>query len=263
MITPTDQDDTAALNSALAGGETELGPGVFLVSNTILIPENAHVQGAGIGRTVLKMVPAVPGGQTGEVVRVSSGSSISGITTNSQDAICNGIIAYGATGVLVSKCEVLHRSDHCYGIWSYNSSKVEIADCLVNGGTFENDNSIPQEGIEVYKSTAVSVHGCQVQNCGRSAINLFTADEGDLNHDITVYGNTVWSSSFGLYAVAAKGSTLSAIKFIRNKVFPCGVSDLKLTTAPGAKLFATLQENDVNSMQFDTDQSATTHVTIN
>lgn len=260
MITPSGNDDTKLLNDAIASGETTLGAGAFQVSNTILIPPGANVRGQGIGRTVLHMLPTAPGVRTGEVVRVSSGASVFDLTTDSLGATCDGIIAEDAENVIIDACEVLLHAAHCYGIWSHRSRNVLITRCCVDGKCDVQDNSIPQEGIEVYCGKNVRVSQCTVRNCGKAAINIFTDKPGDLGEEFTIRGNTIWDSTWGIYVVSNDHCTLSGLIIRDNEIFPCGIADIKLTTGPGSKLFAKLSHNKHRTRQFNVDHSDTVSI---
>lgn len=211
---------------------TMVPPGTYLVDAPVVVPEGKTLLGSGNGITTIKMTPTAPGEIRPAVVMMSDRSTVKGILADSRDALCNGIVAENVTGYSILECGVMCHSAHTYHIWSHNSSKGLISCCSVDGNTSTLDNSVPQEGIEVFGGSDITVDGCIIVECGRAGINLFQ-DQGARLAGCTVRNCTVRKCSYGLFACAQSGSQLTGAVFHDNQIQGCGVRDIKVTAGPG------------------------------
>lgn len=261
MITPIDNsaEQCDLIEQALLTNET-IGPGTFKVCRPVNVPPGQTIEGSGIGRTIIQLLPpedplkTLPG-----VILLGEGSKASRLTTLSRETLCNGIVSDGVNYTTITDCEVLHRSAHTYGIWAHNSKNVQILNCLVDGGTTLLNNSIEQEGIELYGVENALVANCKVKNIGRSAINLFTERETEIGNTV-VRDCIVHASSHGIYVGSCDEAANKVWKtFIEKNIVRGCVIDIKVVS--GAKGIVTVVFKDNVYDTFEVNTRGTVKVT--
>ena len=135
-------DAAAMLNRAVAaGGRVQIGPGLCLMSGSLMVPSRTTLAGAGIGRTVLR---ATQGGAF-NVIQVGGGTQadgstdvdISGLTVDG-GAHAGGAVPHRSDGVLVpfgSSNVVLHGIEAVNAADSgidISGSHVDVTDSVVH-----------------------------------------------------------------------------------------------------------------------------------
>ena len=191
--TPNDAtDDTAAIQTTLneaaaaGGGQVDIPSGIYITSDTLLIPSNVHVKGEGRGATIIR---PTGGPYPGKVVNGAyvfaslamvsvSRASVESLTldhaTNQTQA--NGIaITVDGTNTpslycTISDAEVLSFDSYQYLIWNHRGKHTKILNNYVDGGVPFYSPSSAQEGIEVFGGEDVLVQGNTVRNIGGNAL---------------------------------------------------------------------------------------------
>ena len=249
-IQPTGADDTASIQAALDSGETQIGSGHFTVSSPIVIPESQTLTGAGMGKTVLEMTPTAPGETRSAVIMLRSNSSVENLTVTSTSANCNGIVADGGAwpgidvhDASVSSCEVHHAATHVYGIWGHKAPSFAVDRCIVDGGCTTLDNSIGQEGIELFGCDGASVRNCLVSHCGRGGITLF--GEAVSADNILIEACQASSCTFGIL-VTVNGDESAGITHVlirKNIIDASGSADIAVTSGSQGVISCEFEKN--------------------
>lgn len=200
-------------------GHLRLPDGVFYVDDTTIVPSNVRVTGGGMGVTVIrgKTAGTYAGPNAVEVAWYATLACVAADSVTIENLTidhstpgtvgCNGIAlvpntpggsAGGGTGtyctnITVRNCEILQNNSHEYGIWNLRGQRINILDCLIDGGVTSYDDTSQQEGIESFGGYKVRIQGCRVRRCGNAGIYLATAP-GVANADfrgVQVLGNEV------------------------------------------------------------------------
>jgi hypothetical protein len=266
-------DDTTACQAALDavaalpyGGVCYFPPGVYLLSNCLLVGSHTHVLGAGTGITTLR---GHAGGYPGKTVNghgitatlcacAKTYVTIEHLTvdhaTNATEANgitfeCDQLDIQGTpvTHGVIRDCEVLGAASHQYLIWSLRSKHCRIEHCKLDGGiaAFPIANPTPgwnQEGIEICGGEDVTVQCCHVRRIGAQsigAIAIANYDSLDLER-ITIIDNVIEGSTGGIgiapfYDALYGAQNAIQILVARNKVYNVYGTGLTLaTTVAGA-----------------------------
>jgi polygalacturonase len=248
-------DDTAAIQLALSaagaagGGRVCIPPGRYRVTNTLLVPSNTQVWGAGRGSSVLVSPAGQYPGQIVEGQRVYatvamaavSNASVSGITVDhTAGESANGIVVVaGNAGAgtrsrncVVEDNEVLFPASpgHKYAIWNLVSDGTKLLRNYVDGGVTTNTPG-QEEGIESYGGDDVLIEGNSVRNVDANGIYVTLDPLSGPMRNVRVVHNYVEGSQRGITLQVA--STLAGALVQGNQVRRSWTAGLKLTTSAG------------------------------
>jgi hypothetical protein len=224
-----DGDDTLALQAAFDAAGLKptsvlIPPGVYIVTNTLVIGSGTRVFGAGMGATVLKEIVTSPrlgreingAGIYATLAMVAAeNSSIRDVTVDLRTASTsgNGIVLMPdgvnfqgtpCSNCTVERCEVLGFNKHQYLIWNLRGRNIKILHNHANGSV-PDDPLSHQEGIESFGGENVLVEGNLVENVGHSGMN-FGAGRGLANatlNGLWVIDNVVRTAQVGVFLATA------------------------------------------------------------
>jgi parallel beta-helix repeat protein len=212
-------DDTAAIQSALnaagtMGGAIVYLPGLtFYCANTLSVPSNTWVRGAGLSAVLKGPVGARAGiviagvhcyaalGSIG-----TTGVRISDLTVDNQanGTLANGIVM-GGTGAttndfVVERCQCLGYDAHEYMIWSVGATQGKIRDNIIIGNAAAGSSN-DEEGIEVYGGQDIECCGNTIIGCAARGISIAesTADSTTTLNQIWVHHNYISAGVWGIY----------------------------------------------------------------
>ena len=246
-------DDTSAFQTALdaagvAGGTVYIPAGVYLTSNTLLIPGGVHVQGDGRGASIIRP-PA--GAYAGRVVNGSSvfctlamvgvaRASVRGVTVDhaTNGTTANGIAAIAdgagtpALDCLIEDNEVLFSINSQYMIWNFQSDGTKIINNYLDGGI--SSGSGPQEGIETFGGNDVLIQGNTVKNIGGNGIYIAEDTGYRSNSNVRVSDNYIEDANVGIRVVSAVGPTFLQLK--GNQTTGIRSNAVKITLAAGISI---------------------------
>jgi len=213
--------DTAAIQAALtaagaAGNAVFAPPGTYLITNTLTIPSNVRLIGAGIGSTTFKGAAGAfvgPAAYAGIAMVGVTNASVENVSWNgfALGNLANGIlVSISTNGVRSSNCMVLNCSvdltnAHIYGIWNYKSDSTKVLYNRVNGHTLALDNSSEQNGIETYGGFDFLAEGNSVFYVGANGLD----DISDVTNNVAnrsghrFIGNYVYFPRVGFSATTA------------------------------------------------------------
>ncbi|MHB8453959.1 MAG: right-handed parallel beta-helix repeat-containing protein [Acidiferrobacterales bacterium] len=194
-------DDTAAIQSAFDaaaaapfGATVYIPPGIYNITNVLLIGPRSRIMGAGTGITVLRgKAGSYPGKSvngngiysTLAMVAVSQSSvehltvdhATNGTWANGIIMVPDGVNASGTvcTNCVVEHCQVLGFDAHEYLIWSQRGQYIKILNNYVYGNVTGYDSASSQEGIECFGGYDVLIQGNTVLAVGNNGINIGAA----------------------------------------------------------------------------------------
>lgn len=222
-------DDEVEINDAIAavgaagGGTVHLAAGAYVTSGPIaILDNNVSLAGAGPASTTITAAAdwhatSGPGGAniTGIVTFCGVDNfSCSGITVNgdlNNLDLVNGIIAIpdGPTGTgqqctngVIENNQVFLDQSHTYSIWNLRGEHVVIQNNVIDGHSTAANNSISQEGIELFGARDVVVLDNIVRNMGNIGINvggLADTVPDSVVDGVRIEGNTVTSARSGVH----------------------------------------------------------------
>jgi hypothetical protein len=260
-------DDTAAIQAACdaataAGGGVAYGPpGIYKVSNTILIGSKCHVEGSGRGATIIRPVSTTyPGKQvngawiytTLAMVAVTD-ASVKSLTldhaTNSQAADGIGVQPDGQGNVshncVIEDNEVLFPPGfHSYLIWSHKGIGTKILHNFCDGGT-PTQVVMDQTGIEVYGGSDVLVDGNTVSNVGSSGIIFWTDALGGVLARVRCVNNHVNVALDGFRMYTSSNYSIQDIVISNNHFIASWNAGVFLTSDPGDVVSGLMISNNV------------------
>lgn len=199
VLSPTGTADSTAINAALTaagaagGGTVRLGPGLYDITSTVLIPSNCALEGSGPA-TILKLHALAD-------CRVVSNADV--VSGNSNVTLRNMQIDGNGAAQTIAPNNTGTGTDAVYFIFATN---VEVSGCYIHDGNRHN--------ILVSDScTAIRVENNGLQNSlGLSNCSTFnitdmvfsgnvcsganeTGFKNDSSHTITVTGNTFFNNT--------------------------------------------------------------------
>jgi hypothetical protein len=202
-------DDTEALQDALdsaatSGLELLFPPGTFLISDTLRIPSNTRMRGAGIDITIIKMASSVGRGyhvlQTGDVDDPRSNIAISNLTVDCNIArwdVAEGDYGVGVNIAYTDHCWLTRVKckdgyNHCFDIASslpydstpllYNdqpSRYIWVAECEASGAG--DDQFATHQSSHIWFARCYAHDGGAINNNS----NAFECDDGSRNVHFT------------------------------------------------------------------------------
>lgn len=216
-----------ALGALPTGGKLVLNAGVFLISNTLHVPSNVSVEGAGIGKTILRSTGVSftgythSGGYTTYALLGMSGVTNVGIRHLTLDAFTNlteisavAITPSGLSGTVLSGFSsritiegilALGSVFHQYIIWNQGGTDIKILNNQVDGNVATPAfaaNFTDHNGIEVYGGTNVLIQGNTVRNVNYTGILVESAagyTGANLNNkNIVIANNFIENVSNGI-----------------------------------------------------------------
>lgn len=251
-------DDRERIQQLLNDGEVQFAPGDFYVGGPLVIPVGHSVYGEGIGRngmgrTTIHMLPTSPGETRSAVVTLQDGAKLKWITTESRQAICNGITCEGVMGTTVEECEVWTALGHTYGVWAHNSKNGVFLACHANGNCMAYDKNSEQEGIEVFGCEDWLVEACISENIGRGGFNCYV-EEGASNKNVTFHSNMAQRCAYNFCAhiTAHPKDMIISGKWTDNVSSMPWVSDLNVVSGPKGRLSLTFKGNNFKTAHINT-----------
>lgn len=204
----------AALDAcgAAGGGIVRLPAGTFYVTNTLLVPSNVTLSGAGMkATTILNPAGALAGMVVGSDSIYASialvGVTGAGVTdlcvdhqTNGTDA--NGIQLGSASGTLttnsfVDRVRVRGYASHQYLIWNYRGQNNTISNNVCDGYVTPGAGTA-QEAIEVFGGKNIQIVGNTVNLSGNGIYVWEDTPPGSEISDIFISRNRVTGSRCGV-----------------------------------------------------------------
>lgn len=209
--------------------------GIYKTTNTLLVPSNCIVRGAGRGATIIRSpntvwAGKVVGGGThyaGFAMIAAHNSEVRSLTVDHQTDTgpdVHGIIidqdqagndSYNCT---IFDCEVKFTSTRGhYLFWSRKAHGSKILFNYGDGGTTTNNATTFQEGIEVYGGSEVTVQGNSIKNVGNNCfyVNPEPTYSGAASH-IRFIGNYGEVSQYGFHILP--GSNVTDVIFAHNQI---------------------------------------------
>lgn len=256
-------DDTLAIQAALddaatrpTGAEVYIPPGVYLISDTMLVGSNTRIKGAGRGSTILRGMGSsfpgkvVNGSSSNHAVFAMVGVNHSSVESLTIDQFMNHTQANGVIMVpdganssgnpcaycMVRDVEVLGFDAHQYLIWSQRSRHVKILNNFVNGNYTQVDLTTDSNGISIYGGRDIIIDGNTVENFGCGGINAGSSASGITDtqtEDLIISNNYIincaWGISLGPYYDSSVGNAYVArVSISNNKVVNSGDAGILL-----------------------------------
>jgi len=208
----TGTGDQATINSALtaaAGGSVYLTEGTFTLSNSINIPNNTTLFGAGAGTLI-----TIPNAQNGSYAVISNTDTSTGSSVSIHDLRIDGNKANQTSGFAYGI--YLDHMGSGSGSSAINGAKVSnvIVANLFNGtGIYLNNSNYTNiNGSTIQKnSNGITVRGSDntitgnvIQNNTSTGITLTSSATAN-----TITGNTILDSYDGIYIVGSGSNTVS------------------------------------------------------
>jgi len=265
-------DSTTALQAGLtavgaAGGGTFYIPaGTYKVTNTLLIPTDVMVRGAGRQATILTSPAGTYAGKTVEGAPVYATLGMCAVNNASVYSLtvdhtagtvsANGIVIMAgnaglgtaSTNCSIVDCEVKKSSTpgHQYCIWSLSSTGSKILYNYVDGGVSTNTAGT-EEGIEAYGGTDILIEGNTVKNVNNNGIYVSVDSGVALNLlNIRVVNNYVTKCQQGIYLISATSAKNCLIS--NNNIDACWNTSINLTYSSGATVSGiTIANNTTNA----------------
>lgn len=211
-IKTTDHTEGVPTNTVL--GEIKIPPGKFIINQTIKIPSNIKISGAGKNNTVLisEIIDGTP------VLHVAGGS-INGKNQFFHNSF-NGFTIFG-------------DNKNCIGLRLDNCSRWSMTDLMIT--------ETQGEGLYLYESYLGDVFGLLVRACGDSTRYSVTHDGRDSNngtHAVTYIGGEI----------AGAPSSLKTIKGGLGIVYGMSNSLIGMTIEGFNKGYGVVEENAVSTL---------------
>ena len=265
-------DSTTALQAGLTavgnagGGIFFIPTGTYKVTNTLLIPSDVMVRGAGRQATILSSPAGTYAGKSVEgsnvyatlaMAAVSNASVYSLTVDHTTGAVnANGIVIVAGNAGLgtasnncaIVDCEVKFGSSpgHTYLIWSLASTGSKILYNYVDGGVTTNTPGT-EEGIEAYGGTDTLIEGNTVKNCDNNGIYVWVDSGSALNLlNTRIVNNYVTKCQQGIYVQSS--TTVKNCLVANNNIDACWNTSISLTYGSGCTISGvTIANNTTNA----------------
>ena len=265
-------DSTTALQAGLtavgaAGGGTFYIPaGTYKTTNTLLIPTDVMVRGAGRQATIISSPAGTYAGKSVEGSNVYATLAMAAVNNASVYSLtvdhtagtlsANGIVIVAgnaglgtaSTNCAIVDCEVKFGSTpgHTYCIWSLASSGSKILYNYVDGGVSTNTAGT-EEGIEAYGGTDILIEGNTVKNCDNNGIYVWVDSGSALNLlNTRIVNNYVTKCQQGIYVQSS--TTVKNCLVANNNIDACWNTSISLTYGSGCTISGvTIANNTTNA----------------
>lgn len=187
VLTPGTDGLGAALAAAVDGDVIGLEPGVYVESETLVVPAGVHVAGSCAAEVTVQRGSDDPGFE----VEDADGVWITGLTL---EGGAPGLALTAAAPVTVTLADVAVRSAGSYGVYVAGSVSLEASDLVVTDTIVAGDGSLGR-GLSAQAGAAVTLRGGRFERTAE--VGIF-ADAAALDLEGVTVSNTQ-ATALGLY----------------------------------------------------------------
>ena len=184
-VPPSGADDTATLKAAIngvgsRGGVVMLGPGVYTLSSTLVLPSFVTLHGAGIGVTILRAT-----GANFDLIQTTGYASLVG-TGSVAGTYQNAVIAMTLDGNKASG----RTSGNCLSMYGYDYRIEDVECCNAPGTGFRSEWGLDALVPVAAGGNSMEAHILRLKtfNCGNDGL-LFLGPHDSYMTDVTSFIN--------------------------------------------------------------------------